>query len=116
MNILTDIYFKSEPQPYQYGSLNQITFIQCPAVRTNNDREAIPIAATPYRNSERLLTGVNLPDRHQLLLLDGVVAGIVITPTRPEDGGVRYHCEIERDGEVVRVSTETQLLVGGVKT
>ena len=37
-----------------------------------------------------------------------------MNPTLYEDAGTRYHCEVEDgEGEVVAVSTETRLLVGG---
>ena len=74
--------------------------------------EEIPIAAIPYRNSE-VIPRVDPPERHRRYLPDGVVAGVVVNPTLYEDSGTKYHCQIERGGEVVKNSTETILLVGG---
>ena len=110
---LAVIYFKSEPLPYYYSYSGSVTLIPCVAVRVNDAGDEIPIAATLYRNSESFTTA-NRPNRHQVYLPDRVAAGVVVNPTLDEDAGTRYHCEVEDgEGEVVAVSTETRLLVGG---
>ena len=79
----------------------------------SNAGEDIPIAATPYLNGERLATG-SLPPRHQLVVRERVVAGVVIVPTTHEDAGSRYRCMVEgEEGEVVAITRQTRIIVGG---
>ena len=85
-------------------------------MRVNNAGEEVPIAATPYRNGERLVTGSSLPPRHQLTVKFGVVAGVLITFTKYEDAGSKYRCMVENnDGEIVALTGQTRVLVGGTR-
>ena len=112
--VLIDIYFKTQPESYYYSYPDHVTIIRCEAVRVNNAGEEIPIAATPYRNGERLVTGSSLPPRHQLTVKYGVVAGVLITFTKYEDAGSKYRCMVENnEGEIVALTGQTRVLVGG---
>ena len=82
------------------------------AVRVDDAGDEFPITAIPYRNSERL-TSLNKPERHHLHVTRGKVAGVVVSPTRYEDTGARYWCQVERGGQVVAETQQAQLVVGG---
>ena len=71
-----------------------------------------PIDATPVRDGEPLMTG-SLPERHQVTRRTGVVDGVLVVETREEDQGARYWCQVERDGQMVAITRETHILVGG---
>ena len=101
-----------QPEPYYYSYLDRFIVIPCQAIRVDEAGEQTPIDATPFRNGERLVTD-GLPARHQLTRRTGAVDGVLVGGTKLEDVGSRYWCAVEREGEVLAVTRETHILVGG---
>ena len=79
----------------------------------DDNGEQTPIDATLYRDGVRLVVGSTLPPRHELVRRQGVISGVIVRETQLEDVGERYWCQVEREGEIVAVTTETHILVGG---
>ncbi len=86
---------------------------QCIAARRDGEGTETIIDAVIYKNSESI-NKFYPPSRHQAWANeDHKVIGIIVGPTKEEDTGNTYHCEIHRGDEVIVQSVQTTLYVGG---